>query len=115
MLSRSDGRWALVVAVIGLVLLGWGLLTRGPLPPDAFESPNATATGGTLDLNRAGVPQLAQLPRVGPTLAERIVRRRLLEGPYPSVQALSQVRGIGSATLRKLRPHLETCGPLGCR
>ncbi len=115
MLSRADGRWALVVAVIALGLLGWGLLTRGPLPPEAWESFETTTTVGTLDLNRAGVPQLEALPHVGPALAHRIVRHRLVEGPYPSVDALRHVQGIGSGTLQKLRPHLQTCGPLGCR
>lgn len=114
MLSRSDGRWTLVVAVIALGLLGWGLLTRGPLPPDAWESLDGETSVGTLDLNRAGVPQLKELPQVGPTLAHRIVRHRFMDGPYSSVDALRHVQGIGSETLQELRPHLQACGPLGC-
>jgi competence protein ComEA len=115
MLSRSDGRWALVVAVIALGVLGLGLLTRGPLPPDAWEGLDGAPSVGTLDLNRAGVPRLKDLPQVGPTLAQRIVRYRLVAGPYPSPDALRHVPGIGPETLQKLRPHLQTCGPLGCR
>lgn len=115
-LSRSDGRWALVVSVLALALLGWGLLTRGPLPDGTFESAEPPPSDDVMiDLNRAGAPQLETLPRIGPTLAHRIVRQRLVDGPYRTVDALARVSGIGPDTLQRLRPHVQTCGPLGCQ
>lgn len=61
------------------------------------------ATGAKLHLNRATLAELEALPRVGPTLAARIVQGR----PYRSVDDLDRVKGIGPATLDKLRPYVE--------
>ena len=118
MLSRSDRRWTLAVALLALIVLGWGLITRTPLPPSPLTSPEPGTPGSdvlVLDLNRAGTPQLVTVPNVGPTLARRIVQKRLVNGPYAAVDELSEVRGIGSETLQILRQHARTCGPLGCR
>ena len=62
------------------------------------------ALGLRLDLNRASSDALRALPRVGAVIARRIVARRRRCGPYASVDELIKVRGIGAATLRRLRP-----------
>jgi competence protein ComEA len=59
-----------------------------------------------IDLNRAGLAELQRLPRIGPTLAARIVGDRATHGPFRSVDDLARVKGIGKATLEKLRPYL---------
>lgn len=70
------------------------------------SSPALTAIreGGQVDINIASVEELQLLPRVGPVLAGRIVEGR----PYESVDALVDVRGIGPATLERLRPLVST-------
>jgi competence protein ComEA len=64
------------------------------------ESPTA------LDLNAATKEQLEELPGVGPSLAARILAERLRIGRFASVDDLLSVRGIGEATLARLRPLL---------
>lgn len=59
-----------------------------------------------VDLNRAEWPELAQLPDIGPTLADRIVESRETEGPYLDHEELLRVKGIGPKTLEKIRPYL---------
>lgn len=59
-----------------------------------------------VDLNRAAEAELERLPRVGPALARRIVADRARHGPFPSLEALARVPGIGPATLRVLAPHV---------
>lgn len=65
--------------------------------------------GAPLDLNRATAEDLIALPRIGPTKAEQIVAHRAQNGPYGRVEELQQVKGIGPATIRALRP-LVTVG-----
>jgi competence ComEA-like helix-hairpin-helix protein len=59
--------------------------------------------GEPLDVNRASVRELAALPGIGLTLANRIVQGR----PYQSKEDLLRVRGIGAATLQKIRERIR--------
>lgn len=60
--------------------------------------------GRRLDLNRASAEELELLPRIGPTLARRIVEDRERRGPFRTVQELSRVRGIGPRTMEGIAP-----------
>ncbi len=57
------------------------------------------ATTGPIDLNRADVVGLQELPGVGPATAEAIVAYREENGPFRSVDDLLDVPGIGPAKL----------------
>jgi competence protein ComEA len=64
-----------------------------------------------LDVNLASAAELERLPGVGPALAARIVDLRQREGPFGSVEDLRRVRGVGQATLERLRPRLAINTP----
>lgn len=64
-----------------------------------------------VDLNRADWPELAQLPGIGKTLAERILDSRNSEGPFVDHEDLMRVRGIGPKTLEAVRPYLRPMPP----
>ena len=73
---------------------------EGPESGWSRMSPDELAMlGQPVDLNEASLAELESLPRVGPKLARRIVEGR----PYADVDALERVRGIGPATLVRLR------------
>lgn len=61
-----------------------------------------------LDLNRASAAELDALPGIGPGLAARIVAKRDSLHGFRSVDDLLEVRGIGPATLRRLKPLLRS-------
>ena len=56
-----------------------------------------------VDLNTAGLEELDTLPGIGPVLAERIIAWRQENGPFTSVDQLTEVSGIGEATLADLQ------------
>lgn len=58
---------------------------------------------GPVDVNAAGSEELESLPGIGPALAERIVEYREENGPFESLDELTEVRGIGEKTLEGLR------------
>jgi competence protein ComEA len=64
-----------------------------------------------LDVNLASAAELERLPGVGPALAARIVEARARDGPFGSVDDLRRVRGVGGATLERLRPRLAVNTP----
>ncbi len=59
-----------------------------------------------VDINTAPWPELAQLPGIGKTLAQRIVTSRETDGPFVDHGDLGRVRGIGPRTLEQMRPYL---------
>jgi competence ComEA-like helix-hairpin-helix protein len=59
--------------------------------------------GVTVDVNQAARDELMRLPGVGEVTALAIIEER----PFLRVEDLGRVRGIGEATLQKLRPHVR--------
>ena len=54
--------------------------------------------GGKININTATAEELAQLDRVGPKYAERIVAYRTENGPFKAPEEIMQVAGIGQKT-----------------
>jgi competence ComEA-like helix-hairpin-helix protein len=63
--------------------------------------------GERLDPNRATAAELDRLPGVGPATARAIVEARDTGATFLTAEDLLGVRGIGPATLAKLRPLLR--------
>lgn len=63
-----------------------------------------------LDVNRATVGELEQLPGIGAVLARRIIEWRRERGAFTSMDELNQVKGIGAKKLQRITP-LVTIGP----
>ena len=63
--------------------------------------------GETIDPNVAGDEELDRLPGVGPARALDIVSDREENGPFRTVEDLARVRGIGPASVERMRPHLR--------
>lgn len=76
-------------------------------PNGITDSPPAAGID-QLDLNTATAAQLDALPGVGPALAARIVAKRDSLNGFAKVDDLRKVRGIGTATLEKLRPFFRS-------
>jgi competence protein ComEA len=60
-----------------------------------------------IDLNSAAVEALIALPNIGEVKARAIVSYREVNGPFPDVEAVLGVAGIGSATLAAIRDLVE--------
>jgi len=85
------------IAAIALVVLA---LTALP----------ALAADGKVNVNTASAQQLALLPHVGPSVAERIVEHRTKNGQFKSIEDLVLVKGIGEKTLARLKPYVAVSG-----
>ncbi len=70
----------------------------------ATRSGGLDLAGATLiDINQATVEELDTLPAIGPVTAQAIVDYRAANGPFRAIEDLVNVKGIGPATLEKLR------------
>ncbi|WP_104139218.1 helix-hairpin-helix domain-containing protein [Cryobacterium sp. Y62] len=79
---------------------------QGEVPPGV---PAATVSGGAgapaakVNLNSATLADLDSLPRIGPTMAQRIIDFRTANGRFASVDGLRDVAGIGDKTFEALK------------
>jgi len=66
--------------------------------------------GRKVNVNSADVTQLSLLPRVGPSVAQRIVEYRKQNGPFKKSEDLMLVQGIGEKTYQLLKPYIAIAG-----
>jgi competence ComEA-like helix-hairpin-helix protein len=105
-----ESRHTLPLVPDGSVDLSQQLLEAGHARAEELERRTLPlAPGERLDVNSAPAEELDRLPRVGPAVAEAIVQERM-RGRFVSFDDLTRVRGIGPATLERLRAHV-TVGP----
>jgi competence protein ComEA len=64
------------------------------------------AVPNKININNATVTDFDDLPRIGETLAERIVAFRDANGPFSSIEGLLEVPGIGDLTLAGMRDKI---------
>lgn len=52
-----------------------------------------------ININTAPAGELVKLVRIGPALAQRIIDFRTKNGPFPTIESLNRVSGIGPKTI----------------
>lgn len=88
------------IAVLILSLSAWCAL------PALAETPTQSLV--TVNINNASAAEIAEtLNGVGAAKAEAIVAYRNEHGQFDSVDALTQVKGIGPATVEKNRARIQ--------
>lgn len=89
-----------------------GIGVTGPSdPPHVLTASSKATPEDPVVLNQATIEDLRRLPRVGPKKAEAILQLRQKMGRFRQVEDLLRVKGIGRATLKKLRPLLRVDPP----
>jgi len=117
-----------LLALLALAVLGHGarlLLQPRPAPPGELLTSVAVsqdpaqqraraarisrplARGEQIDMNSAAAEEIARLPRVGMSLAKRIVAYRVAHGAFQSAADLDRVSGIGPGLLATLTDRLR--------
>lgn len=76
----------------------------------ADDSSAQASASSKININEASAAQLANLPRVGSKLAERIVEYRKTHGPFGRVEELMEVKGVGEKFFGQLKPYITLSG-----
>ncbi len=71
---------------------------------------DSSQPSGVVNINTASSEELQLLPRVGPSLAGRIIEFREANGPFRTVEEILAVKGIGESSFEKLKPYIVTSG-----
>ncbi len=60
-----------------------------------------------ININSAGEEQLREVPGIGPVTAVKIIKYREANGNFSKLDDLLEVKGIGAATLKKMKPYIS--------
>ena len=96
------GLWLVAVAPLDKHITVESYQLSQPDPPDLtfyLDPP--------IDINTSTSEELQLLPSIGPVMAQRIIAYRERYGPFTSLDALRNVKGIGPKTLQKFRYYLS--------
>lgn len=66
-----------------------------------------------ININDAPWPAIANLPGIGPTLAQQIVEYRDEIGPFNNIDDIKNIRGIGEAKLNGIREFIAPIDQAG--
>lgn len=81
-------------------------ISRAAESGDGSQRTRSVAPEGLVDINRASREELDSLPDIGLATAEKIITYREEHGPFPSIEAIQDVPGIGTATFEKIRESI---------
>ncbi|MFY9377133.1 MAG: helix-hairpin-helix domain-containing protein, partial [Peptococcia bacterium] len=74
--------------------------------PISNESSVGEKVRAKVNINRASLSELQTLNGIGPALAQRIIDYRREQGPFNSIEEITEVKGIGSVLLEKIRDNI---------
>jgi competence protein ComEA len=99
--NSAHGRLRALLSALALGLV----LAAASAPAFAAEK-----LSGVVNVNTASAEQLTLLPGIGDARAREIVAARQKQGGFKRVEDLLAIKGIGEASLAKLRPYVSLSG-----
>ncbi|MBA7615983.1 hypothetical protein ES703_23273 [subsurface metagenome] len=107
-MMKRPSREGVVLVILGTVLgvgIFIGVVRHGARSEIKLEAVSHAPM--RISLNQATAEDLSRLPGIGPELASRIILYREEHGDFLHPDSLLNVRGIGEAKLREIKPYLE--------
>ena len=108
--------YLLPIALAALLAGGlvWYNAAHAPVCPPAelvlastpVLNPYPELEGVQIPINTADATMLEQLPGIGPVRAAEIVAYIREHGPITSLDQLTEIKGIGAETIKKISPYL---------
>jgi len=86
-------------------------LVEGKPEDEGLErKPTLRAPVGLININTANQNELESLPRIGPVIAEEIIRYRQANGPFSRTVDIQEVKGIGPGIFEKISELITVGG-----
>ncbi len=98
-MKRKIDSFSAGAIVMALILTASLILAAGAVA-------GAAAQPDRVNINTADSGQMAALPGIGESKGRAIVEYRSEHGPFPTVDSLVNVRGIGMKLVEKIRPFV---------
>jgi competence protein ComEA len=109
LLRRADQAVIAVISLLALIAIGGYWVNQAVIRHRVIDLDKAPPLdpGYRVDINLADWPELAQLPEMGESLAQKIVAWRKEHGPFKELTDLRRVKGIGPKKFEAIRPFLR--------
>ncbi|MDT8306590.1 MAG: helix-hairpin-helix domain-containing protein [Anaerolineae bacterium] len=79
------------------------LITMPSAPVNSLDTAGAATRGVLININTATLEELDTLPGIGPSTAQKIIDHRSNHGPFPTIEAILDVSGIGPAKFEQIK------------
>lgn len=60
-----------------------------------------------ISINDAAISELVNLPGIGPSIAQRIVEYRDMNGKFKKLEDVKKVKGVGDKLFQKILPYIK--------
>ena len=96
------------VNAVALILLALSIAMPSTFSMAAAEQDTTSSQAITakININSADQTQLQKVPGIGPVTASKIIAYRNEKGDFTQIDQLTNIKGIGNATLEKMRPYI---------
>lgn len=113
-LSKQERIVLIALLSFGLIAIGarFFLKTRQNLifnkqyPGLGKDTQSIIRKSQTININKADMETLQQLPGIGPSLAKRIVEYRRENGEFSQIEDLMNIKGMGIKKFEKLKQYV---------
>ena len=89
----------LVFLVISLV---WGLSLKLAF----VKTPQTVRKDKVIDINKADIDELTEIPGIGLSTAKNIVEYRRTHGKFNSIEEIKNVKGIGEGKFKRIKDYI---------
>lgn len=86
------------------------IYTEPVLQEPPTEPASSVTSDGKININTANRAELMTLPGIGEVIAQRIIDYRTAYGPFPTVDSLKNVSGIGDKRLEAIIDQITVGG-----
>ena len=74
------------------------------------QAADPPALTGVVNVNTASIEELQLLPGIGEARAQALVELRERRGGFKSLEELKEIKGVGDASLERMRPYVRLQG-----